>query len=152
MTQSPMTPSPRTSPPPPVATRGLGAVLRVPGLPDVVLPALLRYSAADPLAVRLVLLLDDDDGGAESVEWLFLRSELTQGLTDRPAGSPTSVREGDVEVRVDGHEVSVGLAGSAAVVLPLAGLVEFLADSYTVVPTGTEPLAGLQDGGVRLLP
>ena len=36
--------------PPTAATRGLGAVLRVPGLPDAALPALLRYSAADPFA------------------------------------------------------------------------------------------------------
>lgn len=119
---------------PRVATRGLGAVLRVPGLADVVLPALLRYSAADPFAVRLVLLLDGEGEGPESVEWLFSRSLLTEGLL-----APTG--QGDVRVRVDGHEVSVELAGSAAVLLPLEGLVEFLADSYEVVPTGAEALS-----------
>ena len=122
--------------PPAVATRGLGAVLRVPGLADVALPALLRYSAADPFAVRLVLLLEGgaQGEGPESVEWLFSRSLLTEGLL-APVG------DGDVQVRVDGREVSVELAGSAAVLLPLEGLVEFLADSYEVVPTGAESLA-----------
>lgn len=112
------------------ATRGLGAVLAVPGLPDVVLPALLRYSADDPYAVRLVLLLDDPEG-PESVEWLFSRSLLTEGLL-APAG------EGDVQVRVQGRSVALELAGSATVLLPLDGLVEFLTDSYAVVPTGSE--------------
>lgn len=116
-------------------TRGLGSVLRVPGLPDVALPALLRYSAADPFAVRLVLLLPVEEGsegdGPESVEWLFSRSLLTDGLV-APAGA------GDVQVRVEGREVVLELAGSASVVLPLDGLVEFLTDSYAVVPTGAE--------------
>jgi Streptomyces sporulation and cell division protein, SsgA len=118
------------------ATRGLGAVLCVPGLPDLVLPVLLRYSAADPYAVRMVLL--PDGGGDESVEWMFARTLLTEGLTG-PAG------EGDVRVRVLGREVCVELAGSASVLLPLDGLVEFLADSYTVVPTGCESGVGALD-------
>ena len=131
-----------------VSTRGLGAVLRVPGLADVVLPALLRYSAADPFAVRLVLLLSQDEGadgdGPESVEWLFSRSLLTEGLL-APAG------EGDVQVRVVGRDVEVKLAGSAAVLLPLRGLVEFLADSYEVVPTGSESAdAALEQELLRL--
>lgn len=130
------------------ATRGLGAVLRVPGLADVTLPALLRYSAADPFAVRLVLLLDAPEGetGPESVEWVFSRSLLTEGLL-APAG------QGDVQVRVEGREVSVELAGAATVLLPLEGLVEFLADSYAVVPTGAESAvsADLDDDLVRLL-
>lgn len=130
MTQDPSAPA-RT-------TRGLGAVLQVPGLPDVALPALLRYSATDPYAVRLVLLLPADDtaddaaGAPESVEWLFSRSLLTEGLL-----APTG--EGDVQVRVDGRSVVLELAGSAVVVLPLDGMVEFLTDSYAVVPTGSEP-------------
>lgn len=114
---------------PRTATRGLGAVLRVPGLADLVLPVLLRYSADDPFAVRMVLL--GDGGGDESVEWLFARSLLTDGLT-----APTG--EGDVRVRVDGRAVCIELAGQAGVLLPLDGLVEFLADSYSVVPTGGE--------------
>lgn len=127
-------------------TRGLGALLQVPGLPDLVLPALLRYSAADPFAVRMVLLLSPEDGdeGPDSVEWVFSRSLLTEGLL-APAGS------GDVQVRVVGHEVSVELAGSATVLLPLEGLVEFLADSYEVVPTGAEAAALADDDLARLL-
>ena len=134
------------------ATRGLAAVLRVPGQPDLRLPALLRYAACDPYAVRMVLLLDscpdscpgsDGTGGGgrgadsdapESVEWLFARALLTAGLTG-PSG------EGDVRVRVVEREVHVELAGAASVLLPLDGLVEFLADAYTVVPTGSEEQA-----------
>lgn len=117
---------------PTTATCGLRAVLRVPGLPDLPLPLLLRYAAADPFAVRMVLL--PGDGGDESVEWLFARSLLTDGLT-----APTG--EGDVRVTVEGREVCVELAGQAGVLLPLDSLVEFLAVSYEIVPTGAEPAA-----------
>lgn len=110
-------------------TRGTAAVLRVPGLPDLALPVLLRYSAEDPYAVRMVLLPDGD--GTESVEWLFARDLFTDGLT-APAG------EGDVRVRVVGRDVCVELAGEALVALPLEAMVEFLAESYAVVPTGSE--------------
>ena len=127
MTQDSSGPSPASR----RTTRGLGAVLRVPGLPDVALPALLRYSAADPFAVRLVLLLDSEGEGPESVEWLFSRSLLTDGMV-----APTG--QGDVQVRVQGRDVALELAGSATVVLPLDGMVEFLTDSYAVVPTGAE--------------
>ncbi|MCW2667765.1 MAG: putative regulator [Frankiales bacterium] len=117
------------------ATRGLGATLRVPGLPDVSLPALLRYSAQDPWAVRLVLLIEATGPDApESVEWVFSRDLLTTGLV-APSG------EGDVHVRVEGRTAVVELAGRAGVLLPLDGLVEFLAESYDVVPTGGESAA-----------
>jgi hypothetical protein len=125
-----------THPRPRTATRGLGALLRVPGLPDLVLPVLLRYSADDPYAVRLVLL--PDGTGDESVDWLFARSLLTEGLT-APVG------QGDVRVQVVGREVAVELAGEASVLLPLDGLVEFLADSYEVVATGSESCAAQLD-------
>lgn len=111
------------------ATCGLSCVLRVPDLADLALPVLLRYSAADPFAVRMVLLPSGD--GDESVEWVFARCLLTDGLTS-PAG------EGDVRVAVVGREVCVELAGAASVLLPLDGLVEFLAVSYEIVPTGAE--------------
>ena len=134
MTQDASTPRSTPDSPSTRTTRGLGAVLRVPGLPDAALPALLRHAAADPFAVRLVLLLDAEGTDApESVEWLFSRSLLTEGLL-APAG------EVDVRVRVVGREVAVELAGSASVLLPLEGLVEFLAASYDVVPTGAEDL------------
>lgn len=117
------------------ATRGMGATLRVTGLPDVLLPALLRYSADDPWAVRLVLLLETTGPDApESVEWVFSRDLLTTGLL-----GPTG--EGDVHVSVEGRTAVVELAGRAGVRLPLDGLVEFLAESYDVVPTGGESAA-----------
>ncbi len=126
-----MSPQPRTR----TATRGLGATLRVPGMPDVLLPALLRYSAHDPWAVRLVLLLEESGPDTpESVEWVFSRELLTSGLAS-PIG------EGDVRVRVEGRTAVVELAGQAGVLLPLDGLVEFLADAYDVVPTGGESAA-----------
>lgn len=117
------------------ATRGLAALLRVPGQPDLALPALLRYAACDPYAVRMVLLLEGEGEGEadapESVEWVFARALLTTGLIG-PAG------EGDVRVQVVERQVQVELAGAASVLLPLDGLVEFLADAYSVVPTGSE--------------
>lgn len=116
--------------PRPSVDRGLAAVLRVPGQPDVPLLALLRYAAADPFAVRMVLLLDGGEG-PDSVEWVFARSLLTGGLTG-PAG------QGDVRVHAVARQVHVELSGAATVLLPLDGLVEFLAAAYDVVPTGSE--------------
>ncbi|MGW2033306.1 SsgA family sporulation/cell division regulator [Streptomyces spinosus] len=97
-------------------------------------PAELRYSAADPYAVRLSL-------GAPSalcVEWVFARSLLAQGLR-RPAGA------GDVVVypRHQGRPGSIRVllrtrAGSALLELASASVTAFLHRTEVLVPPGTE--------------
>jgi hypothetical protein len=112
-------------------TRALGGLLRADGVPDLWLPVLLRYSPVDPFAVRLVLLLDADS----SVEWLLDRDDLARGLRE-PVGL------GDVRVHVEGTDVVVTLQAdgqpATRLLLPLADVVEALAGSYALVPTGTE--------------
>ncbi|MFJ4690091.1 SsgA family sporulation/cell division regulator [Streptomyces sp. NPDC088766] len=104
--------------------------------PPVPLPARLRYDRADPYAVCLSL------GGASTgtVDWVFARSLLTEGLV-RPAG------RGDVLVvpphRCHRHSVRVVLrsaAGTAVVSIAASAVATFLAETGRVVPAGAEGL------------
>ncbi|MFE6741708.1 SsgA family sporulation/cell division regulator [Streptomyces tubercidicus] len=58
-------------------------LVTVAGDPPVPLPAELRYTAADPYAVRLSL----NTPSAATVDWVFARSLLTRELR-RPTGPP----------------------------------------------------------------
>jgi hypothetical protein len=111
-------------------TRAIGGLLRVPDGDDLWLPVLVRYSADDPYAVRVVLLLDAES----SVEWLLARDQLAESL-QRPVGI------GDLRLRTEGTDVVVELGTGEAptrLLLPLRDVVEVLASSYELVPTGTE--------------
>ncbi len=110
--------------------------LVVPGGPSLPVTTDVRYDATDPWAVRVAFRTGDED--AVSVEWLFARSLLIDGLSG-PAG------EGDVRVwpSVRGRSRIVHLAmsspsGSALFEMDRDGLVEFLQRCYLVVPTGSE--------------
>ena len=110
--------------------------LVVPGGPGVPVLTDVRYDAADPWAVRVTFRTGDDD--APTVEWLFARSLLTDGLRE-PVG------DGDVRVwpAVRGRVRVVHLAmespsGSALFEMDRDELVEFLQRSYLAVPTGSE--------------
>lgn len=100
--------------------------------------ALLRYESSDPYAVHVGF----HTGGGEVVEWTFARQLLTDGVT-RPVG------EGDVEVwpgaapagGQHGQLVCLSLSspsGAALFEAPLGRVVEFLAQTYAAVPTGSE--------------
>lgn len=139
-------------------SRGLDGVLLVPGAADLALPVLLRYSAADPLVVRAVLLLEGATAGGaapreglRSVEWVFARDLLVVGLTG-------TASEGGVTVRVEGREVLLelgdGAPGTAALALPLPAVVELLTASLALVPSGAEgdvAAAGLDEELAALL-
>jgi hypothetical protein len=100
------------------------------------LPVLSRFSYRkdDPFAIALHFQVDGD----QWVTWSFSRSLLEEGIT-APVG------EGDVQIW-PGVRDEVRCAylhtrsphGAATFVLPLTGVVEFLLNTYTLVPSGTE--------------
>ena len=103
--------------------------------PDRSVHADLSYSHSDPYAVRVAF----HTGGAEIVEWTFARSLLTDGVT-HPVG------DGDVQVwpasdTAASPTVCLSLSspsGRALFEAPLTRVVEFLTETYALVPTGCE--------------
>jgi hypothetical protein len=102
--------------------------------PDRAVHADLTYAHTDPYAVRVAF----HTGGAEIVEWTFARSLLTDGVT-HPVG------DGDVQVwpaNTTGQPmVCLSLSspsGRALFEAPLTRVVEFLTQTYALVPTGSE--------------
>ena len=109
--------------------------LVVPGRPSLPVTAGAAYEVADPWAVRVTFQTGEPDG---VVEWMFARQLLTDGV----AGA---VGEGDVRVwpSVSGRERVINLAmaspsGSALFEIDRDALLEFLQQTYLVVPTDTE--------------
>ena len=112
--------------------------LVVPGGPSLPVLTDVRYDAADPWAVSVGFRTGDD--GTPTVEWLFARCLLTEGVQG-PVG------DGDVRVwpSVRGRRRVVHLAmaspsGAALFEVDRDELVEFLSASYLAVPTGSEEL------------
>jgi Streptomyces sporulation and cell division protein, SsgA len=102
--------------------------------PDRAVHADLSYAPNDPYAVRVAF----HTGSAEIVEWTFARSLLTDGVT-HPVG------DGDVQVwpvsNTGQPMVFLSLSspsGQALFEAPLPGVVQFLTQTYTLVPTGCE--------------
>ena len=109
--------------------------LVVPGRPSLPVTAGAAYEVADPWAVRVTFQTGEPDG---VVEWMFARQLLTDGVTG-------AVGEGDVRVwpSVSGRERVIDLAmtspsGSALFEIDRDALLEFLQQTYLVVPTDTE--------------
>lgn len=108
--------------------------LVVPGTASVPVTAELRYDPDDPYAVHVGF----HTGAAGAVRWTFARQLLTDGVSGRTG-------EGDVSVwpaRTSGRPVVClslsSPSGRAIFEVPLDGLVQFLTDTYAVVPTGSE--------------
>ncbi|MEW2547811.1 SsgA family sporulation/cell division regulator [Streptomyces sp. NPDC047002] len=99
-----------------------------------IVPVMLRYDGADPLAMRMVfpaeVSLDDDE-----VVWAFARDLARNGLRE-PAG------DGDVHVWPCGRAQTVfefrAPEGVALVQFDNAPLRRFLKSAYSVVPAGQE--------------
>ncbi|MBC2865216.1 SsgA family sporulation/cell division regulator [Streptomyces mexicanus] len=108
----------------------------VAGAPHVSLPAELRYDRSDPYAVRLSIKTT----ATGTVDWVFARSLLTEGLS-RPVGV------GDILVtpRHGGPQGAVRIvvrtpAGAAALYLAASAVTAFLERARMVVPPGAEGL------------
>ncbi|MFJ4523641.1 SsgA family sporulation/cell division regulator [Streptomyces sp. NPDC088810] len=102
--------------------------------PPVPLPAELRYSAADPYAVCLSLGAPT----APSVDWVFARSLLAQGLR-RPSGSGDVVVFPRLRPRSDAIRILLRTrAGAAVLEVAGAAVTAFLRRADALVPPGTE--------------
>lgn len=100
---------------------------------DAELSGELRYDPADPLAVTLAIGTDCDD----PVLWVFARDLLADGIRE-PSG------EGDITIEpasdLDSRELRITLATDclATLLAPRDQVFEFLLETFTVVPTGSE--------------
>jgi hypothetical protein len=113
----------------------------------VILPAALEYQAADPYAVSLVVF-----AGGDEVRWSFARDLLDEGLVHE-------VGDGDVQVvppsgQLPQDAVQIRLespAGIAILEAPVDGVLDFLARTYTRVPSGAESQHLDLDGAITKL-
>ncbi|GGQ98649.1 SsgA family sporulation/cell division regulator [Streptomyces flaveolus] len=101
----------------------------------VTLNCRLSYRTDDPLAVTLVL----DTDGERPVRWVFGRDLLAEGMTCASGGGEVTLwpAPGDEE----GPSVlclRVGDARTALFELPVAPVADWLADTYALVPAGSE--------------
>jgi hypothetical protein len=100
---------------------------------DAEIQAELRYDPRDPLAVSLAIGTEC----AEPVVWVFGRDLLSDGVS-RACGL------GDITVEpasdIDNREVRITLATDrlATMIAARDKVVEFLVESFTVVPSGCE--------------
>ena len=100
---------------------------------DADLEAELRYDPSDPLAVSLAIGTEC----GEPVVWVFGRDLLADGVKD-------CAGEGDITVEpasdIDSRELRITLATDclATMLASRDEIVEFLVETYSVVPTGTE--------------
>ncbi|GAA4836628.1 SsgA family sporulation/cell division regulator [Kitasatospora terrestris] len=106
-------------------------------LPHLPVPAELRFDADHPFAACLFFPVDECEcvDGDEPVSWWFGRDLLNEGRC-APAG------DGDVRV-CPGAEgeiriTLVGETGQAVVSAPAEAVTAFLADSFRLVPAGSE--------------
>jgi hypothetical protein len=106
------------------------------GTGEAELEAELRYDPADPFAVSLAIGVDC----GEPVVWTFARELLAAGV-NAPSG------EGDITVEPDMSEgfggerqlrVTLATDCMATMLAPTDRVVEFLVETYAVVPTGAE--------------
>jgi hypothetical protein len=116
-------------------------------------PALLRYDAADPYAVRIAFgdTEDDADGDPDgSITWLLSRELLHAGLT-RPAG------DGDVRLwpaRAAADVLYLHLrapSGEALFEVSRASVAAFLRQTEALVPCGEESARLGLDGELQAL-
>jgi Streptomyces sporulation and cell division protein, SsgA len=119
---------------PDIVSAEIELVLVVSDGPDRAVHADLSYAPSDPYAVRVAF----HTGSTEIVEWTFARSLLTDGVT-HPVG------DGDVQVwpaNTAGQPmVCLSLSspsGRALFEAPLPRVVQFLTQTYALVPTGCE--------------
>lgn len=112
--------------------------LVVPGGPSLPVVAEMSYAATDPWAVRVSFQVGSGQDGDGTVDWLFARQLLTEGISG-------TVGDGDVKVwpSVSGRERVINLAmaspsGAALFEIDRDALVEYLQQTQFAVPTGTE--------------
>jgi hypothetical protein len=93
----------------------------------------LRYDPSDPFAVTLVVCPELES----AVEWVFARELLSQGVAE-PAG------QGDVTIEPAARDqqrmlqITLATDKVASLLTPMDRIVEFLVETYALVPSGCE--------------
>ena len=117
-----------TTPVPLVVSTGAG---------EAELDAELRYDPADPFAVSLAIGTECGD----PVVWTFARDLLSAGVGS-PQGEGDITIEPDYATDMDSDErmlrITLATDCLATMLAPAAPVVEFLVETFTVVPTGAE--------------
>ena len=112
-------------------------MLVVTGGGEAELDAELRYDPADPFAVSLAIGLEC----GEPVIWTFARDLLSAGIS-QPSGEGDITIEPDFASDLDSDErltrVTLATDCLATMLTPTNNVVEFLVETFTVVPTGSE--------------
>ncbi|QOV36739.1 SsgA family sporulation/cell division regulator [Streptomyces ferrugineus] len=114
---------------------------------DIAIPATLRYTSADPLAVHIDFPPHTTLDG-EAATWTFARVLLGEGLR-APAG-PGTVRVrpcGASHTYVEFHSP----VGVAVLRFTTSDLYRFLARTYTVIAPGEETVGAELDHGLAAL-
>ena len=117
-----------TAPLPLIVTTGAG---------EAALDAELRYDPTDPFAVSLAIGTEC----GEPVVWTFARDLLSAGI-GAPQGEGDITIEPDFATDLDTDErmlrITLATDCLATMLTPSANVVEFLVETFTAVPTGSE--------------
>src|SRR3954447_16747071 len=101
------------------------------------LDAELRYDPADPFAVALAIGVEC----GEPVVWTFARDLLAAGVS-APSGEGDITVEPDMSASFNDSEralrITLATDCLATMVTPAAAVLEFLVETYAIVPTGSE--------------
>jgi len=107
------------------------------GAGEAELNAELRYDPADPFAVSLAIGTEC----GEPVVWVFARDLLSAGVGS-PQGEGDITIEPDFATDLDSDErmlrITLATDCLATMTAPASQIVEFLVETFTVVPTGSE--------------
>ena len=107
------------------------------GTGEAELDAELRYDPSDPFAVSLAIGVEC----GEPVVWTFARDLLAAG-TSAPAGEGDITVEPDHLASMDDYDrmlrVTLATDCLATMVTPAAAVIEFLVETFALVPTGSE--------------
>ena len=107
------------------------------GTGEAELDAELRYDPADPFAVSLAIGVEC----GEPVVWTFARDLLAAGVS-APSGEGDITVEPDLASSMDDAErmlrITLATDSLATMVTSSARVVEFLVETFAVVPTGSE--------------
>jgi len=101
------------------------------------LDAELRYDPSDPFAVSLAIGTECGD----PVVWTFARDLLSAGISS-PSGEGDITIEPDLSAGAEGDDrllrITLATDCLATMIAPAGPVVEFLVETFTMVPTGAE--------------
>jgi hypothetical protein len=94
----------------------------------------LRYDPADPFAVSLVIGADCPD----AVTWVFARDLLSDGLNSPSGTGDITVEPGGLRLGRPVLRITLSTDSVATMLLSTDAAMEFLMESFVLVPSGSE--------------